>query len=267
MQGGKGMIFCPLYSGSSGNSIFIASEDTRILIDAGLPGKSIENALKEIGEEPQNIDGILITHEHSDHVKGVGVLSRKYNIPIYANEKTWQGMAGGIGNVKDHNIRIIDRKSLNIKNMDIITYDIPHDAAAPLGYAVCAEGKKACVATDLGNFTEEVRKNIWDADIVLLESNHDVEMLKFGPYPYVLKRRVLSDIGHLSNEACGNAIVEIMTEKPKRVVLGHLSKTNNYPDLAYQTVLNILNDNKIKLGEDIFLSIADRNKPSSYINL
>lgn len=260
------MKFCSLFSGSSGNSIFIASNETRILIDAGLPGKSIEAALKEISEEPKDIDGIFITHEHSDHIKGVGVLSRKYNIPVYANEKTWESMQGLIGNIKDHNIRIIDKKSLNIKDMDIITYNIPHDAASPLGYAVYAGGKKACVATDLGNFTEEVKSNIKDADILLLESNHDVEMLKFGPYPYVLKRRILSDIGHLSNEACGNAIVEIMTEKPKRVILGHLSNTNNYPDLAYQTVINILNDNNIKLDKDIFLTMADRSKPSGYIS-
>lgn len=260
------MKFCSLFSGSSGNSIFIASRDTKILIDAGLPGKSIEGALKEIDEEPKNIDAIFITHEHSDHIKGVGVMSRKYNIPVYANEKTWEKMQGLIGNIKEQNIRIIDRKSLNIKDMDIITYNIPHDAAAPLGYAVYTEGKKVCVATDLGNFTEEVKSNIKDADIILLESNHDIEMLKFGPYPYVLKRRILSDVGHLSNEACGNAIVEIMTEKPKRIILGHLSNTNNYPDLAYQTVINILNDNKVKIGEDVFLSMADRSKPSSYIS-
>jgi phosphoribosyl 1,2-cyclic phosphodiesterase len=258
--------FCSLYSGSSGNSIFIASNETRILIDAGLPGKSIEGALKEIGEEPKGIDGIFITHEHSDHIKGVGVLSRKYDIPVYANEMTWEKMKGLVGNIKEHNIKIIDRKSLSIKNMDIINYNIPHDAAAPLGYAVYAEGKKVCVATDLGNFTSEVKENIKDADIILLESNHDVEMLKFGPYPYVLKRRILSDVGHLSNEACGNAIVEITTEKPKRVILGHLSNTNNYPDLAYQTVLNVLNDNKVKIGKDIFLTMADRSKPSSYIS-
>lgn len=260
------MKFCSLFSGSSGNSIFIASKNTKILIDAGLPGKSIEGALKEIGEEPKEIDGIFVTHEHSDHIKGVGVLSRKYDIPVYANEKTWDKMKTLIGNIKEYNIRILDSNSLSIKDMDIINYSIPHDAAAPMGYAVYADGKKACVATDLGNFTREVKDNIKDADIILLESNHDIEMLKFGPYPYVLKRRILSDVGHLSNEACGNAIVEIMTEKPKRIILGHLSNTNNYPDLAYQTVINVLNENNVKIGEDVFLTMADRSKPSSYIS-
>jgi phosphoribosyl 1,2-cyclic phosphodiesterase len=261
------MKFCSLYSGSSGNSIFISSKETRILIDAGLPGKTIEKALQEIGEEPQNIDGIFITHEHSDHVKGVGVLSRKHNIPIYANSKTWVEMTKTIGSIKDHNIKVIETDCINIKDMDIIRYNIPHDAAAPSGYAVYSEGKKACVATDLGTFTDEVKKNIIDADIILLESNHDTEMLKFGPYPYVLKRRILSDVGHLSNEACGRAITEIVNSKVKRVILGHLSNTNNYPELAYQTVLNILNDNKVDLKNEIFLSMADRNKPSSYVEL
>lgn len=261
------MIFCSLYSGSSGNSIFVSSENTKMLIDAGLPGKSIENALQEIGESPREIDGICITHEHSDHVKGVGVLSRKYDIPIYATEKTWAGMAKSIGNIKEHNIKIMHKKNFSIKDMNISRFTTPHDAADPGGFSLESNGKKVCIATDLGNFTEEVKSNLTDADVVLLESNHDIEMLKFGPYPYVLKRRVLSDIGHLSNEACGNAIIDVMSDKPKRIVLGHLSKTNNYPELAYQTVVNILNENKINIGKDIILSLADRNKPSSFIKL
>lgn len=260
------MIFCSLYSGSSGNSIFVSSEKAKVLIDVGMPGKSIESALSEIGEKPDEIDGIFITHEHSDHVKGVGVLSRKYNIPIFANEMTWKGMEKQIGSIKEHNIKLM-KGAVSIKDMDILSYEIPHDAAAPSGYSVIAGGKKVCVATDLGYFSEDVKQNIIDADLVLLESNHDVEMLKFGPYPYVLKRRILSDIGHLSNEACGNAITEITTEKQKRVILGHLSKTNNYPELAYVTVSNILNENKINIGKDIILSMADRSKPSSYVKL
>jgi phosphoribosyl 1,2-cyclic phosphodiesterase len=261
------MIFCSLYSGSSGNSIFVSSGNARVLIDAGMPGKSIENALKEISESPKDIDAIFVTHEHSDHVKGIGVLSRKYDIPVYASAGTWAGMAKLIGNIKEHNIREIDKDSINIKDMDVVSYRIPHDAKDPMGYALYSGGKKVCIATDLGNFTDEVKGNIIDADLVLLESNHDVEMLKFGPYPYVLKRRILSDVGHLSNDACGKAIVDVINHKPKRVVLGHLSNTNNYPELAYQTVVNILNENKINIGKDIILSMADRSNPSSYIKL
>lgn len=260
------MIFSSLYSGSSGNSIFVSSEHAKVLIDAGMPGKSIEEALKTIGEKPEEIDAIFITHEHSDHIKGVGVLSRKYNIPVYANKLTWEGMHKTVGNIKEHNIKFISA-GVSIKDMDVVNFDIPHDAAAPCGYSIISEGKKVCVATDLGYFSDEVKKNIIDADVVLLESNHDIEMLKFGPYPYVLKRRILSDIGHLSNEACGRAIIDIITSGEKRVILGHLSKTNNYPELAYATVTNILNENKVEIGKEIILSMADRSKPSSYIKI
>ena len=263
------MKFCSLYSGSSGNSIFVANENTRILIDAGLPGKNIEAALREIGEEPSSIDGIFITHEHSDHIKGVGVISRKYDIPIYTNEATWKGMLRSIGKIKEHNIKIIDKRSVTtIKDMDIISFNIPHDAAGPVGYTLHSKGKKVSIATDLGTFTEEVRYNIKDSDIILLESNHDVQMLKFGPYPYPLKRRVLSEIGHLSNDACAEALVTINDEsKPRRIVLGHLSHTNNYPELAYQTAVNVLTENHIDLQRDMILSLADRGKPSSYLEL
>jgi len=216
-MGEKQMIFCSLYSGSSGNSIFVANENTRILIDAGLPGKSIEAALKEIDENPTMIDAIFITHEHSDHIKGVGVLSRKYDIPIYTNEATWKGMAHCIGKIKDHNIKIIEKRSVTtIKDIDVVSFNI--------------------------------------------------QMLKYGPYPYPLKRRVLSEIGHLSNDACGEALVGINDEsKARKIILGHLSNTNNYPELAYQTVINVLNENKVNIEKDMVLSLADRKKPSSYI--
>lgn len=260
------MIFCPLYSGSSGNSIFIGTEKTKILVDAGLSGKHIENALSTIGEKPNDIDGIFVTHEHIDHVKGVGVLSRKYDIPIYANEDTWNAMCRNIGKIKEHNIKVLQNASTEIKDVEILNFTISHDAANPKGYAICHNNKKACIATDLGHFSKEVKDAIGDCDVILIESNHDVEMLKFGPYPYNLKRRILSNVGHLSNDDCGKAIVDIMKDKKKTIFLGHLSKTNNHPDLAYQTVLNILNDGGLKQGKDIELKVAERSKPSAYIN-
>jgi len=260
------MIFCPLYSGSSGNSVFVASQNTKVLVDVGMPGKSIESALKHINQNPNDINGIFITHEHSDHIKGAGIISRRYNIPIYANESTWKAMENKIGNIKEHNIKIINNNSLDINDMHIVNYKISHDAAAPIGYAFYSGNKKACIATDLGYFSEVVRDIIKDADVILLESNHDVEMVKFGPYPYPLKRRILSDVGHLSNEACGNAIVEIMNDKQKHIILGHLSKTNNFPDLAYQTVVNILKENYIEIGRDISLNLARRDMPSDVID-
>ena len=228
------MKFCSLYSGSSGNSIFIASDNTRVLIDAGLAGKKIDEALKHIGEEASSIDGIFITHEHIDHIKGVGVLSRKYDIPIYANDNTWAVMEKNIGKIKEHNIRIMDRRSsIAIKDLEIRSFNIPHDAIAPVGYTVSSGGKNASVVTDFGVFTEEIRDNIIDSDIILLESNHDINMLRMGPYPYNLKLRVLGENGHLSNEDCGNAIVSLIkSDKKKQIMLGHLSGTNNHPDLS-----------------------------------
>lgn len=263
------MKFCPLYSGSSGNSIFLASDEAKILIDVGLPGKKIDEALKAIGQNPQELNGIFITHEHSDHIKGVGVLSRKYDIPIYASDQTWIAMEASIGKIKEHNIKIMDRRSIvDIKDLSIKSFNIPHDAASPAGYTVYSKGKQASVATDFGTFTQEIYDNLKDSEVILLESNHDVNMLKFGPYPYSLKRRILSEIGHLSNEDCGSAIVNILKNGlGKKFVLGHLSNTNNHPDLAYQTVLNVLNENGIKQGEDVFITMANRKAPSPLIEI
>ena len=146
------MIFCSLYSGSSGNSIFISTGKSKVLIDAGMPGKSIEKALNEIGETCENLDGIFVTHEHGDHIKGVGILSRKYNIPIFANISTWEVMLNSIGKIKDVNIKIVNNASVSINDMDILSYNIPHDAVAPCGYSLVHNNKKVCIATDLGSF-------------------------------------------------------------------------------------------------------------------
>lgn len=263
------MIFCSLYSGSSGNSMFVASDKAKILIDAGLPGKKIDMALQEINQDPKDLNGIFITHEHSDHIKGIGVLSRKYDIPIYANADTWSAMEGSIGKIKEYNIKVIDKRSdTEINDMNIKAFNIPHDAVAPMGYTVSTSKKSISVATDFGTFTKEIYDNIKDSEIILLESNHDVNMLKFGPYPYTLKRRILSEIGHLSNDDCGSAIVELSKRSSnKKIILGHLSNTNNQPDLAYQTVLNVLNENGIKQNQDIILTMANRHNPSSYIEI
>jgi Metal-dependent hydrolases of the beta-lactamase superfamily I len=153
------MIFCPLFSGSSGNSTFIASNNTKILVDAGLAGKNIEKALSSINQNPKELDAIFVTHEHTDHIKGVGVLSRRYDIPIYTNELTWNAMSPNIGKIKDNNIKIISDKHVNIKDMDVISYKISHDAADPRGYEICAGNKIACIATDLGFFSDEVKKD------------------------------------------------------------------------------------------------------------
>ncbi|SFD20128.1 MBL fold metallo-hydrolase [Clostridium uliginosum] len=263
------MIFCSLYSGSSGNSMFVASDKAKILIDAGLPGKKIDEALKQINQNPKELNGIFVTHEHGDHIKGVGVLSRKYDIPIYANCDTWDKMESLIGKIKEHNIKIIDKRSVTqINDLDVKAFNIPHDSISPMGYTVSNNNKQVSVATDIGTFTKEIYDNIKESQVILLESNHDVSMLKYGPYPYSLKRRILSEIGHLSNDDCALAVVELVRNGlNKRVILGHLSNTNNQPDLAYQTVINVLRENGISDEHDITLTMANRNQPSEYIQI
>ena len=263
------MKFWSLYSGSSGNSLFISSKDTSILIDAGLPGKSVISAMDSIGEEIQNISGIFITHEHLDHIKGVGILSRKFNIPIYANDKTWVAMEKCIGKIKEENIRVID-KEININDLNIRAFNVPHDAAKCVGYTVeDSIGTKLSTVTDMGVFTREIKENIKDSDVLLIESNHDEHMLKYGPYPYELKRRVLSELGHLSNEDCARAIIEIMDNRQKKIILGHLSGTNNVPELAYKTVENILIENGLSIGDnkEIDLKLASRVRPSGFCEI
>lgn len=263
------MEFCSLYSGSSGNCIYVGNENAKILIDAGMPGKKIDEALKRINVNPKDLSGIFITHEHSDHVKGAGIVSRKYDIPIFANDKTWAAMEKSLGKIKEHNIRLMEKRStISLEDLEIKSFNIPHDAIAPVGYTVNSGKKRVSIATDFGTFTEEIRDNIKDSSVILLESNHDVSMLKYGPYPYNLKRRILSEVGHLSNEDCGEALIQLIKyDLGKRVFLGHLSGTNNHPDLAYQTVITALQEQGIKLGEDVDISMANRHEPSQLINL
>lgn len=263
------MKFCSLYSGSSGNSIFVGSDNAKILIDAGLPGKKIDEALKQIGQNPNDIDGIFITHEHIDHIKGVGVLSRKYDIPIYAPPDTWVAMESTIGKIKEHNIKVMDRRSsISINDIDIKSFIIPHDAASPVGYTINLGGKQVSVATDFGTFTREIYDNIKDSEAILIESNYNPQMLDMGPYPYNLKLRIKGVEGHLSNEDCGKAIVQILKNGlGKKIMLGHLSNTNNTPDVAEITVKDILKENNIKIGSDVFLTMANRHNPSEIITL
>ncbi|MGL5616307.1 MAG: MBL fold metallo-hydrolase [Sarcina sp.] len=263
------MIFCSLYSGSSGNSILVGSEESRVLIDAGLSGKKILEALDLIEENPKLIKGIFITHEHIDHIKGAGIISRKFDIPIYANELTWEAMEKNLGKINPKNIKIMEKRSLvNIDDLEIQAFNTPHDSISSMGYTVKADGKSASIVTDIGTFTEEIRQNIVDSEIILIEANHDVEMLKFGPYPYDLKRRVLSERGHLCNEDCGNAIVQIMEDnKFKNIILGHLSNTNNVPELAHKAVSNILEEEGLVLDKDLKLIVAQRNNPSNFIKI
>lgn len=254
------MEFCSLYSGSSGNCLYVGTKKTKILVDAGLSGKKIECALKEKNINPNEINGIVITHEHSDHIKGVGILSRRYNIPIFSNSNTWKIMYNSLGNISDSNIKVFGRyKTFEIGDIIVKPFPIPHDAVEPCGYSFIKDNKKVTIATDIGYITEDIKYNIKDSDILLIESNHDVDMLKVGPYPYELKRRVLSDVGHLSNENAGKAILDILSGKVKNILLGHLSNTNNYPCLAHETVSSVLKVEGVDPGRAFTLDVATRD--------
>lgn len=260
--------FCSLYSGSSGNSLFIGTESTKILIDAGLSGKRIIEALRSIGENPSELSAILITHEHSDHTRGAGIVSRKFDIPIYANENTWEAMDREISPINIKNKAYFNTGAqFNIGDIIINAFSIPHDAAEPVGYNFFVNDKKVTVATDIGHINKELLKNFEMSDLILLESNHDVEMLKVGPYPWHLKQRIMGDRGHLSNEMAGKVIAYLAGKGTKNFLLGHLSKENNFPELAFETVRSVLHEKCIKIDEDITLCVALRDKVGGVINL
>ncbi len=262
--------FCPLASGSSGNCIFVGTEQTKILIDAGLSGKRIENNLSSIRVLPSEIDAIFITHEHIDHVRGAGILSRRYDIPIYATGRTWEYMDNSslLGKVELKNKRYVyAEETCTINDISVLPFEIPHDASEPVGYSLKACNHKISVATDIGHASDTIKENLADSTVILLESNHDVDMLMNGAYPQNLKRRILGKNGHLSNVSAADLLTSIMSEKIKHVFLGHLSEENNHPTLAFETVKNILENNKISIGSYLNLSMAERYTASKLIEL
>ncbi len=260
--------FCPLISGSSGNSVFIGTDNTRILIDAGVSGKKIENSLKDISENCSDIDAIFVTHEHIDHIKAVGIISRRFDIPVYATEDTWKYMFKTIGDIKRKNIKLVySGEKMCLNDIIIKPFDIPHDAAQPVGYNVFADNIKMSVATDIGHVNDTIKEALSDSNVLLIEANHDIDMLKRGPYPYDTKQRILGMYGHMANECTGELIKEVFSGSMKHIFLGHMSAENNTPDLAYSTVLNILTKSGINVGKDVNMFIAKRDEPSNTVVL
>jgi len=263
-------------SGSSGNCICVGHGDTHVLIDVGISKKRVEEGLTDKDINPKDIGGILITHEHSDHISGLGVLSRKYNIPIYGTQETMDyvrfqcsnisGGKGSLGVIDPELFHEIEPdKSFDIGQLQINPFNIHHDAVHPVGYRIEADDKKVAVATDMGHFDDYIIGNLLDLDAILIEANHDIRMLETGPYPYPLKRRILGDKGHLCNEMCGRLLDKILNDKMKMIALGHLSKENNYPYLAYESVRSEINlsDSPFK-ADDFNMEVAKRECPSSY---
>lgn len=255
--------FFPIASGSDGNCTYVGTKSTHILIDAGLSGKKVQTALEEEGLSGDMIDAIFITHEHQDHVIGVGILSRRFNIPIYATEETWAEMERLklLGKVESYNkFCVYDGQPCAIQDIKITPFQIPHDASQPVGYAIDTINHKVSVVTDIGHITTIIREYMVNSDIILVESNHDVEMLKNGPYPIHLKERVLGELGHLSNENCGallDLVIKNSVNVPSHICLGHLSKENNHPDIALETVANVLNTSSSYKMDMSKLSVAN----------
>ena len=231
-----------LASGSSGNATYIETSQRKILVDCGLTGKAIAAQMEKIGRSVADIDTILVTHEHVDHIKGIGVLARKYGMDIYANEKTWKAMERkNIGVIKQEQKHLFEPGvTKTFGDIDIVSFSVSHDAASPQFYAFQKDQKQFVMLTDTGYVSEKLRRLLYNADAYLMESNHDVDMLRMGNYAWHLKQRILSDKGHLSNEDGALAMCEMLGDKTKRIYLGHLSQDNNLKELAYQTAESIL---------------------------
>jgi len=258
------MRFVSIASGSSGNCIYAGTENSHILVDAGISARRIEKGLFELGVKPAEIDGICVTHEHSDHIKGLGILARKYEIPIYGTEGTLKEIrkTKSLGEYPAELLKpIMPDVKFSVGDMEVMPFHIDHDAADPVAYRIQSGNKSLAVATDLGHFNQYTIDHLLDLNAVLLESNHDLRMLETGPYPYYLKRRIMGDFGHLSNENAGRLLNCIMNDRMKYILLGHLSKENNLPELAYETVrLEVdMGDCPYK-SSDFYMAVAGRDE-------
>lgn len=255
-----------LASGSKGNSTYIRAGKNSVLVDAGLSGKAIEARMNCLGLDPADLDALLVTHEHKDHIKSIGILSRRYKIPIYANDGTWGAAEADLGKIKAENKRVFTGDFL-VGNLKFSPYSLSHDAAQPVGYTCQVENKKIVVATDTGLMSAEVIAKIKGADFYVLESNHDLEMLMTGKYPYFLKNRIKGTEGHLSNDAAAALLPSLVADNFPTVVLAHLSEENNNPKVAYITVNNGLKEAGLEVGKDLHLECAAQAKTTSLFRI
>jgi phosphoribosyl 1,2-cyclic phosphodiesterase len=236
---------CPLASGSKGNAVLITSPDGNILVDAGLSGIQIEKRLERVGVSCKDISALIVTHEHSDHVKGAGVLSRRFDIPVYINSKT-HAAASGLGRI-NHLVHYECGIAFDIGHIRIEPFSISHDACDPAGMTLAYRNKKIGIATDMGVITHLVRQHLKECAVLYLESNHDPDMLMNGSYPWVLKQRIKGRTGHLSNMDTRDFVRDLTRENLKHVILAHLSEENNTPQKAYETVREGLDHSGITL--------------------
>ncbi|MDT0089665.1 MBL fold metallo-hydrolase [Listeria marthii] len=260
--------FSILASGSSGNATLVETGDQKILIDCGLSGKKMEGLFAQVGRDMNDLDAILITHEHSDHIKGLGVLARKYKLPIYANAKTWKAMDNMIGEVSSDQKFQFDMETVkSFGSMQVESFGVSHDAIEPMFYIFHKGNKKFVMITDTGYVSDRMKGHISGADAYLFESNHDVEMLRMGRYPWNVKRRILGDEGHVSNEDAAIAMSEVITDQTKRIYLGHLSKDNNMKELARMSVTQTLISEGIDVGGKVEIFDTDPDNATSIFTI
>ena len=260
-----GIYFTVLSSGSTGNATVIQHGGTSLMIDAGLSAKRLDALFQEREISGAELDGILVTHEHSDHIKGLGAMSRKYNLPIYANLNTWAALEKSVGAIPEENRRVFETgEKHDFGSLRVESFGISHDAAEPVGYTFDDGQEKLSVATDLGYMSDKVRDAISDSDVLVLEANHDVELLRMGRYPWNTKRRILSDIGHLSNEAAGAALSELMNGRIKRTYLAHLSRDHNMMDLAKMSVRDAMESRGCFPGHEFKLCDTYYDRPTPW---
>jgi len=248
---------CPLFSGSTGNSTYIGTKNTGILIDAGASAKGIDTELQRAGVSFGSIDAIAVTHCHDDHIKGLKTVLKKTGAALIATEKTVECLRKKEMLLPDTEIIIANGDSVAFRDLEIGNFATSHDSEGSCGYSITLpDGKKFSLCTDTGVITDEIRKRIYGSDAVLIESNHDIDMLKKGPYPPILKVRIMSDRGHISNAVCAGEVKELFKSGTTRFILGHLSLNNNTPLLAKSSSESVLIDFGALNGKDYILTVA-----------
>lgn len=263
---------CSFSSGSSGNCYMVKDNETAILVDVGISGKKILEGLDKTNTAHSDVQGIFITHEHTDHIKSLRVIGKKLpQTKAFANEKTWKSIDLSTEHLftGERKCTFETGKMIALNSIKVKAFRLSHDAAEPVGYSFFKGDRQISIVTDTGCITEEIFSEISRADLVVLEANHEVRVLEMGRYPYYLKRRILGDKGHLSNELAAKCICRMVEEHPgkRKILLGHMSKENNTPDLAYMTIKNILAEQGIYPGGDLDFEVIHRDEASRLYSL
>lgn len=259
--------FCSLQSGSNGNALYFESGKTKLLIDCGISAKRVAERLAEIGVAPRRLNGILITHEHSDHVAGIRVFTKQFGIPVYATEGTLAAMEKQRNDIASETHVLRADAETEIGEVAVTPFQIPHDAREPVGYLLGAEQRKIAVATDMGKICEQIALKMKHSDFVFLESNYDEMMLKTGRYHPQLKRRILGSEGHFSNDQAAKFAAALVRGGTEHIMLGHLSANNNKPNLAYERVAEEIRRQGVSIGQDVMLEVASRSKRGGVVEI